>query len=176
MTYQDQITALLQREGGYVNNTNDKGGPTNFGITQATATAAGFKQPVSQMPRSAAVQIYTQKYWMAPKFNMVADINAAIAEELMDTGVNMGPGVASKFLQRALSALGFPVAQDGQLGQASFGALRGFLSKRGADGQTTLLRMLNALQSVRYIELAEADPSQVTFEFGWQLNRVGALS
>lgn len=176
MKFQDQITAILQREGGYVNNPDDKGGPTNFGITQATATANGFKQPVSQMPRSVAVQIYTQKYWMAPKLNMVSDINAAIAEKLMDTGVNMGPGVASKFLQRALCVLGYAVAQDGQLGVATLGALRDFLAKRGNDGQTTLLRMLNALQSVRYIELAEADPSQVTFEFGWQLNRVGALA
>jgi hypothetical protein len=35
--------------------------------------------------------------------------------------------------------------------------------------------MLNAQQSIRYIELAEGSPSQEAFEFGWQLNRVGEL-
>jgi len=33
--------------------------------------------------------------------------------------------------------------------------------------------MLNAQQSVRYIELAEANRSQEDFVYGWQFNRVG---
>jgi len=36
-----RITPLIDRiievEGGYVNNPNDKGGPTKYGITEATA-------------------------------------------------------------------------------------------------------------------------------------------
>nr|WP_302052249.1 hypothetical protein [Burkholderia glumae] len=31
--------------------------------------------------------------------------------------------------------------------------------------------MVAAQQSVRYIELAEQNASQKTFEYGWQLNR-----
>jgi lysozyme family protein len=176
MNLQTQITLLIQREGGFTDNPTDKGGPTNFGITEAAARAFGFKGAMQALPRDIAAQIYTQRFWMAPKFNLIADISSPIADELLDTGVNMGPGVASKFLQRALCVLGYDVTQDGQLGPSSRAALQSFLIKRGKDGEATLLRMLNALQSVRYIELAEADPSQVVFEYGWQLNRTGALS
>jgi hypothetical protein len=54
-------------------------------------------------------------------------------------------------------------------------ALKAFLAARGKTGETVLVRMLNAQQSVRYIELAEANASQESFEYGWQLNRVGGL-
>jgi hypothetical protein len=40
-----------------------------------------------------------------------------------------------------------------------------------------LLGMITAQHSARYIEIAEHDPSQETFEFGWQLNRaLGAIA
>ena len=31
--------------------------------------------------------------------------------------------------------------------------------------------MITAQQSVRYLEIAERNPSQEAFEFGWQINR-----
>ena len=34
-----------------------------------------------------------------------------------------------------------------------------------------LLGMVTAQQSVRYLEIAERNPTQEAFEFGWQLNR-----
>ena len=33
--YNDCLTRLLKDEGGYTNNPNDSGGPTNYGITLA---------------------------------------------------------------------------------------------------------------------------------------------
>ena len=54
-------------EGGYSNNPNDKGGPTNFGIT--TSTYDGYrlnkklpKQPVSQITQDEVNEIYSQ-FW-----------------------------------------------------------------------------------------------------------------
>ncbi len=39
MTADQIIEGILGKEGGYVNNPNDKGGPTRWGITQTTARA-----------------------------------------------------------------------------------------------------------------------------------------
>jgi hypothetical protein len=40
---------------------------------------------------------------------------------------------------------------------------------------SVLLRMVIAQKAVRYMEIAEAKPSQETFEYGWVFNRVGEI-
>lgn len=171
--------ALIAREGGYTDHPNDRGGPTNWGITEATARAFGYDGPMQYMPRDTALRIYTERYWLQPGFDQVNAISPRLAEELLDTGVNMGPAVAVRFLQRALNILNaqgkyYPdVTVDGQLGRMTIAALRALLGARGDVGELTLWRMLNAQQSVRYIEIAESNPSQEAFQFGWQSQRVG---
>ena len=176
------IDALIQREGGYVNHPNDRGGPTMFGVTERVARAYGYHGRMQDMPRSMAVAIYTDQYWVDPKFNAINEVNAAIAEELLDTGVNMGPKRASMFLQRALNVLNlqgktYPDLKeiDGNLGRLSQAALQAYLGKRGKDGETVVVRLLNAFQAVRYVDIAEANPTQEDFMHGWILHRVGQL-
>lgn len=178
MNITDTITALLEREGGYTNDPNDAGGETNWGITVAVARAFGYTGPMQAMTQQVARDIYAARYWHQPRFDDVATFSPAIAEELLDTGVNMGTGTAGKFLQRALNVLNqegkaFPdIAADGAIGAMTLAALHAFLTARGKAGEAVLLRMMNGQQSVRYIELAEARPTQESFEFGWQANRV----
>lgn len=99
------IGGLIDREGGYVNHPADKGGPTCFGITEAVARAHGFAGAMKNLPRDEAAAIYRRLYWLRPRFDQVAKRSPRIAAELFDTGVNMGPAVATTFLQRALTAL-----------------------------------------------------------------------
>jgi lysozyme family protein len=99
------VDGLLEREGGYVNHPADKGGPTCFGITEAVARAHGYGGNMRHLPREDAAAIYTRMYWLRPRFDDIAKRSGPIAAELFDTGVNMGPGVAVTFLQRALTAL-----------------------------------------------------------------------
>lgn len=178
MGFDKTFDLLIGREGGYVNHPADKGGPTIWGITEAVARAFGYQDRMQDMPRSVAVAIYKQRYWEQPRFDQVATHSPRIAEELLDTGVNMGPAVAAKFLQRSLNALNqqallFPdLAPDGAIGNITIAALRAYLAKRGKDGETVLLRMLNSLQGARYIDIAERTPSQEAFVHGWFLHRV----
>lgn len=178
MNLTDTITALLAREGGYSNDPKDAGGETNWGITVAVARAFGYTGPMQAMTQQVARDIYADRYWRQPRFDAVAALSPAIAEELLDTGVNMGTGTAGKFLQRALNVLNqegkaFPdITADGAVGNMTLAALKAFLTARGTPGEAVLLRMMNGQQSVRYIELAEARPTQESFEFGWQANRV----
>jgi lysozyme family protein len=178
MNLSDTLDLLIGREGGYSNHPADKGGETIWGITAATARAFGYSGAMRDMPRSVAESIYTERYWLQPRLDQVAAISPSIAEELLDTGVNMGPATAARFLQRALNVLNqdgklYPdLVVDGAIGKMTLSALRAFLQARGTDGEQVLLRMLNAQQSVRYMEIAEGDKSQEAFMYGWQLNRV----
>lgn len=172
------LDALIEREGGYVDHPADRGGPTIWGITEQVARAFGYHGRMQDMPKSVARQIYTERYWIAPGFVHVNDHSAAVAEELLDTGVNMGTGVAARFLQRALNVLNqeaktYPdIVVDGAIGSMTIAALRAYLAHRGKDGHVVLLRALNAQQGARYIEIAEGRPSQEAFVHGWFLNRV----
>lgn len=178
MKIDDYITALIAREGGFVDHPADRGGPTMLGITERVARAFGYHGRMQDMPRSVARAIYLQQYWEQPRFHLVNEHSATVAEELLDTGVNMGTGVAARFLQRALNVLNaegrhYPdIAADGNIGAITIAALRAYLGARGKDGHLVLLRALNAQQGMRYIELAEARPSQESFVHGWLLHRV----
>src|SRR4051812_21850393 len=98
------LAELLRAEGGYVNNPNDPGGETNYGVTVAVARANGYQGSMRAMTRDDALAIYRSQYFHAPKFDDVFAMSPAIAAELFDTGVNMGPTKAVQFLQRALNA------------------------------------------------------------------------
>ena len=174
------IDALVEREGGYVDHPADRGGPTCFGITEAVARAHGYAGPMRQLPRDEAAAIYTRLYWLRPRLDEVARRSELLAAELFDTGVNMGPAVAVTFLQRALTALNrngkdYPdLVPDGRIGASTLAALDAFLALR-ANGETVLLRALEALQGERYLRLAERRPANEAFLYGWLANRIGEL-
>jgi lysozyme family protein len=174
------IEGLIDREGGFVDNPADQGGPTCFGITEAVARAQGYRGTMRRLPREEAASIYTQLYWLRPRFDEVAKRSVRVAAELLDTGVNMGPAVATTFLQRALTALNrngtdYPdLAPDGRIGPTTLAALDAFLDLRGkSSGETVLLRALEALQGERYLRLAERRPANEAFLYGWLANRIG---
>lgn len=177
MTKDEIINGLLEREGGYINHPSDKGGPTNWGITEKTALAHGYSD-IRSLTKEQARAIYEADYWYGPRFDQVAELSPAIADELCDTGVNMGPAVASKFFQRWLSALNlkgkiYPdLDADGRIGPRTITALGSLLKYRGKEGELVVLRGLNSSQGARYLELAEAREANEDFIFGWMLNRV----
>jgi lysozyme family protein len=174
------IDDVLRNEGGYVNDSRDAGGETNFGITVATARANGYTGKMRELPRAFAIEVYRRKYVVAPGFDKIAAMSARIGAELVDTGVNMGPKVAATFLQRALNALNnqardyLDLAVDGAAGANTRLALNAYLNRRGAEGETVLLAALNGLQAERYISLAEARQANEAFVYGWLRTRVAA--
>ncbi len=66
------------------------------------------------LPLDAVKAIYRKNYWTAPRFEHVNAISSAVAEELLDTGVNCGTRFAKLLLQRALNLL-IKVKQVGQI-------------------------------------------------------------
>lgn len=176
--FDDLVSALLAREAGYVNDPNDRGGPTNFGITQAVARANGYAGDMRAMTRAQAVAIYQLVYWQRTGIAQVSAYAPDVAAELFDCAVNMGASVAGSFLQRALNIFNrggrdYPdVPTDGQIGPMTIQALAGFVRVRGLDGLKVLLTTLKCLRGARYVALAEANLSAEDFVFGWIKNRV----
>jgi lysozyme family protein len=169
------IDEIIRVEGGYVNDPRDSGGETNFGITVAVARGHGYYGPMVDMPRKVAFDIYAAKYWDAVRGDQLVELSEAVAEEVVDTSVNMGPGRAGKFLQRALNALNnkaklyADLKVDGAIGPATLSALSAYLLQRD---EMVLSRALNCLQGAFYVELAERREKDERFVYGWLKNRV----
>tara|TARA_R110000824_G_scaffold211072_4_gene397044 strand:- start:883 stop:1434 length:552 start_codon:yes stop_codon:yes gene_type:complete len=173
------IDKVISLEGDYSDHPADRGGPTSWGVTEGVARAHGYAGDMRHFPRADAAAIYKRKYWHRPAFDQIALLAPHIAAELFDTGINMGPTTAAGFLQRALNALNrnkrdFPdVAVDRVIGGKTIMALDAFLRKRGSQGETVLLKAIEALQGARYIKLAESRPANEAFLYGWLANRIG---
>lgn len=167
------IAETIGKEGGYSNDPKDTGGATMWGITEKVARAHGYSGDMRKLPRETAVAIYEADYWTGPRFDMVANVSSGIAFECFDTGVNMGPSVASKFLQRWLTAMNnqgklYPdLIADGMIGPRTISALKSYLAKRGKKGEGVLIKALNCSQGARYLELAESRPANEAFLYGW---------
>ncbi len=172
------LVPKLSVEGGYVNNPDDRGGETNWGMTEAVAREEGYTGSMRAMLKPQALDIYKRRFFIKPGFDKVAELSQAIAAELFDTGINMGPGVPSKWLQQLLNGLNrkgtdYPdISVDGAIGPGTLGALKAYLRVRGSTGEKVFLVGLNCLQGARYIELAEGREQNETFLYGWLQQRV----
>lgn len=177
---ESELDALIAREGGYVDHPNDKGGPTCWGITQATALANGYTDDMRLLPKTLAKDIYRKRFWTAPAFDKIAAMGLGrLAGELFDTGVNMGQKTQVVWLQRWLNALCgqwdkyVHIGVDGDAGQGTRGAITYLVNKRGLDvADAALTKAVNCSQGARYLELVEAREANNSFVWGWLMNRV----
>ena len=174
------LPKLAQVEGGYANDKSDSGGETNHGITIAVARRYGYAGPMRSMPKAVAETIYERQYFIEPGFDKVAELSERIAAELFDTGVNLGQGRASEFLQMSLNALNnggviyADIKEDRVIGPATIRALTAYLKRRpGAEGVMVLLRCLDSLQGHFYIDLARRRQKDEKYVYGWFANRIG---
>lgn len=158
------IADVIEAEGGYVDNPEDRGGPTKFGITQASLSSyRGFTATVDDvkgLSRDEAEKIYELCYWNTMRLNRVRSRKVALV--LFHFGVNFGPKTAIRLLQETLN-----VAVDGVLGNETDAAISR-TSERG------LCLSLTHRAVLKYSSIVEKYPSQRFFLGGW-INRAFAL-
>lgn len=178
------IDHILRVEGAaYTNHPSDRGGPTKYGITLATLSRVRGRTmtaaDVQRLTEKEARDIYYQQYVLAPNFDDVR--TAKIALELIDSGVNVGPGLAARWLQRSLNLLNrkaqdfADLVVDGDIGPATLRALDRYLTLRGGagtDGELVLFRLLNTFQGMHYITITEGRELNEDFLFGWFRTRI----
>jgi len=120
---------IVSREGGYVNDPDDPGGATNFGVTIHTMRRLGLDlnrdgnitaADVRALSRAQAVQIFLEHYFNRP---LIAELPQPLQATVFDMYVNAGSN-AVKILQQLLVDMGFKIAVDGALGPQSLSAVR----------------------------------------------------
>ena len=117
-SFSEAIEVVLRHEGGYVNDPNDPGGETNFGLSKRSYP----NLQIAALTRDQAMAIYKQDFWNPFPYE---NIPSSVATKLFDLAVNMGSLQAFKLLQRAVRAVsGHPLLEDGRLGPTSLEAIR----------------------------------------------------
>ncbi len=182
------INPVLQSEGGYVNDPDDKGGETICGISrvhhpdwQGWEKVDGMKEArninINEMINiffqngegSALIRdFYITNYWSKIRGNDIEDQN--LADKLLDVAINLGYKRAAKFLQRALNAVNYKqveISVDGIIGNQSLSSLKSVVANRVA----LLPKIINIMQGNHYINIIRKDRGQGKFLRGW-LSRV----
>lgn len=169
------LGAVFALEGGYADNPADPGGKTNHGITEQVARQHGYQGDMRELPKGFAERIYAQDYIERPNFHRVIALSPAVGEELVDAGVNAGPGRAARWFQQSLNHLSrggadYPlVATDGQVGAKTLAAYQALERKRGRVKSCELvLKLLDAQQGAHYMSL-----NKPVFIVGWADKRLG---
>jgi lysozyme family protein len=99
------VERVLDHEGGFVDHPDDKGGPTNLGITIGTARSVYGPQfdadDLKELTEGEAKAVYKRLYWDASK---AGALPVGLDYCHFDAAVNSGPNRAARFLQRAVGA------------------------------------------------------------------------
>ena len=120
-TVDEIAAAILAREGGYVNDPDDPGGATNFGVTVHTMRRLGLDltgdgkvdaADVQILTADRALKIFIDEYFRKPGLDALP---AALQPSVFDMYVNSGSN-AVKILQRLLNQMRIPVSVDGVMG------------------------------------------------------------
>lgn len=122
MTTVDDIASdIIRREGGYVNDPDDPGGATNFGVTIGTMQALKLDlnsdgkvdtADVKALSSAQAKNIFLKYYFEKPGIDRLPQVLQA---SVFDMYVNAG-GNAVKILQRLLRGFGESLSVDGAIG------------------------------------------------------------
>jgi lysozyme family protein len=71
MPFIHALTETLKHEGGYSNHPADRGGATNFGITERVARSHGYQGDMKDIPIDTVRNIYRTSYWEKLKLDAV---------------------------------------------------------------------------------------------------------
>jgi lysozyme family protein len=148
---------------GYVNNSNDAGGETNFGITQKTYDLTKVKK-IKDITYPEVVKIYNQSYWLAASCDRIANVSPALAIAVFDIAVNCGTSTAIRLLQEALFT-----KVDSIFGPSTLAALK-------SSNDLAALGSLSVKRQRYYAHLAQVYPHNLPFLVGWIIRTVNVYN
>lgn len=150
--YLDLVDRVLSHEGGYVNDPNDPGGETKWGISKRSYPHLNIKD----LTRQDAIAIYQRDFWQRVQGDKLP---VPFVFQALDAAVNHGIGNAVRWMQRAAG-----VADDGVIGPVTLAAVA---RQEPAD----LVLLFNAERLEFYAKLKNFD----NFGRGWTIRVAGNL-
>lgn len=152
------IEMILNNEGGYVNNPNDRGGATKFGISKSSYP----QLDIERLTKEDAIKIYRKDFWDKFRLDRIKDQD--ILNKVFDMCVLMGKARATLLFESTLIKLGFNIPKDGILDDEMIKIINNY------NSGTLLAKYREELK--RFVDrIVETNPSQKVFYKGW-LNRI----
>lgn len=128
-TVEQIATEIVAREGGFVNDPDDPGGATKYGVTIGTMKRLGLDlnrdgrvdvDDVKALTREQARDVFVEHYFRKPG---LAELPAGLQATVFDMYVNAGAN-AVKILQRLVTRMGFAATDDGVIGPKTLAAVK----------------------------------------------------
>jgi lysozyme family protein len=142
------IEIILRNEGGYVNNPDDPGGETNYGIAKKFYPYLDIKN----LTKKQAIEIFHRDYWKPMRLSKIEDENLVL--QVFDMGINAGTQVAIRLLQRLVN-----VSDDGIIGKITLDAIKSYSGN--------LLEEYIKRRKLFYVTLVQNKPKLRVFIKGW---------
>lgn len=142
-TFDIAFDQLIRHEGGFVNDPDDPGGATKYGVSLRWLKRAGLLDldgdgfsdgdidldgdididDIRQMTEGDARKLYRLHWWDGLRIGELPT-SPAVQIKLFNLSVNMGSRQAAKCLQRGLASCERLVADDGAIGPLTSAAIR----------------------------------------------------
>ena len=174
-SFKEAIITVLKHEGGYVNDRDDPGGATNYGVSLRFLKGTGDLEvgdidmdgdidadDIRAMSVEQAHTVYRKYWWDKYKYGEIP--HQELATKIFDLSVNMGAKQAHKLLQRASRANGLYLVDDGVLGPNTLGAI---ITLCNAGRGSCLLSALRSECAGFYKVLIAQKPVFEKYRNGW---------
>ena len=165
------IDKNLEHEGGYVNDKNDRGGETKYGITKPFmeeykyALPGGKAIPIKDLTVEDAKLLYKA---MWDRYNLGYIRDKDLAYVVYDYMINSYAGTAAKRIQEILNTQGAALKVDGQLGEKSLNAIHN-------NDPKWLIDVILKNRQYYHQQDVYKNPKQVKYYAGW-MNRLNKIA
>ncbi len=148
--FQKAMIRNQKNEGGYVNDPDDPGRETKFGISARWYP----NEDIKNLTRQRANAIYYRDYWLKPKlYNLPYPLDDAV----FDKAVNQGPQTAVQHLHSILG-----ITPGSIIGEETMAKLNQY------SDLSEIVRAYNIKANERYDELVAENPSLKKYLNGWK--------